>query len=138
AGIDKAINSAGKDYVGLVIANEAPNFSAGANLALLLMYAIEQEYDEIDFMIRTFQNTMMRARYSSIPVVVCPHGLTLGGGCEMSLHADAIQAHAETYIGLVEFGVGLIPAGGGTKEMTLRVSDAYEEGDIQLNSLKNA
>ncbi|MCR6642308.1 MAG: 3-hydroxyacyl-CoA dehydrogenase NAD-binding domain-containing protein [Sporocytophaga sp.] len=137
-GINKAINLAEKDYVGLVIANEAPNFSAGANLALLLMYAIEQEYDEIDFMIRTFQNTMMRARYSSIPVVVCPHGLTLGGGCEMSLHADAIQAHAETYIGLVEFGVGLIPAGGGTKEMTLRVSDAYEEGDIQLNSLKNA
>lgn len=137
-GINKAINLAEKDYAGLVIANEAPNFSAGANLALLLMYAIEQEYDEIDFMIRTFQNTMMRARYSSIPVVVCPHGLTLGGGCEMSLHADAIQAHAETYIGLVEFGVGLIPAGGGTKEMTLRVSDAYEEGDIQLNSLKNA
>jgi 3-hydroxyacyl-CoA dehydrogenase len=137
-GINKAINIAEKDYAGLVIANEAPNFSAGANLALLLMYAIEQEYDEIDFMIRTFQNTMMRARYSSIPVVVCPHGLTLGGGCEMSLHADAIQAHAETYIGLVEFGVGLIPAGGGTKEMTLRVSDAYEEGDIQLNSLKNA
>jgi 3-hydroxyacyl-CoA dehydrogenase len=137
-GINKAISIAEKDFAGLVIANEAPNFSAGANLALLLMYAIDQEYDEIDFMIRTFQNTMMRARYSAIPVVVCPHGLTLGGGCELSLHADAIQAHAETYIGLVEFGVGLIPAGGGTKEMTLRVSDAYEEGDIQLNSLKNA
>jgi len=137
-GINKAISIAEKDFAGLVIANEATNFSAGANLALLLMYAIDQEYDEIDFMIRTFQNTMMRARYSAIPVVVCPHGLTLGGGCELSLHADAIQAHAETYIGLVEFGVGLIPAGGGTKEMTLRVSDAYEEGDIQLNSLKNA
>lgn len=137
-GINKSIAIAEKDYAGLVIANEGPNFSAGANLALLLMYAIEQEYDEIDFMVRTFQNTMMRARYSSIPVVVAPHGLTLGGGCELTLHADKVQAHAETYIGLVEFGVGLIPAGGGTKEMTLRVSDSLEEGDIQLNNLKNA
>ncbi|HEY8402887.1 MAG TPA: 3-hydroxyacyl-CoA dehydrogenase NAD-binding domain-containing protein [Cytophagaceae bacterium] len=137
-GINKAISLAEKEYRGLVIANEGANFSAGANLALLLMYAIEQEYDEIDFMIRTFQNTMMRARYSSIPVVVAPHGMTLGGGCELTLHADAVQAHAETYIGLVEFGVGLIPAGGGTKEMTLRVSDSLEEGDLMLNSLKNA
>lgn len=137
-GINKAISLAEKEWTGLVIANEAPNFSAGANLALLFMYAIEQEYDEIDMMIRTFQNTMMRARYSSIPVVVCPAGLTLGGGCELTLHADKVQAHAETYIGLVEFGVGLIPAGGGSKEMTLRVSDDFEEGDIQLNALKNA
>ncbi|MFN6946663.1 MAG: 3-hydroxyacyl-CoA dehydrogenase NAD-binding domain-containing protein [Cytophagaceae bacterium] len=137
-GINKAINLAEEKYRGLVIGNDGANFSAGANLALVFMYAIEQEYDEIDFMIRTFQRTMMRARYSSIPVVVAPHGLTLGGGCELSLHADRVQALAETYIGLVEFGVGLIPGGGGTKEMTLRVSDAYEEGDIQLNSLKNA
>lgn len=137
-GINKAITLAEKEYTGLVIANEAPNFSAGANLALLFMYAIEQEYDEINMMIATFQNTMMRARYSSIPVVVCPAGLALGGGCELTLHADRVQAHAETYIGLVEFGVGLIPAGGGSKEMTLRVSDAFEEGDIQLNALKNA
>lgn len=138
-GINKSITLAEeKGYNGLVISNEAPNFSAGANLALLLMYAIEQEYDEIDMMIRTFQNTMMRARYSGIPVVVAPAGLTLGGGCELTLHADSVQMHAETYIGLVEFGVGLIPAGGGTKEMTLRVSDAFEEGDIQLNALKNA
>jgi 3-hydroxyacyl-CoA dehydrogenase len=136
-GINKAISIAEKEYDGLVIANEGANFSAGANLALVLMYAIEQEYDEIDFMIRSFQQTMMRARYSSIPVVVAPHGLTLGGGCEMTLHADHVQAYAETYIGLVEFGVGLIPAGGGTKEMTLRVSDAFEDGDLQLNSLKN-
>lgn len=138
-GINKAISIAEeKGYNGLVIGNEGPNFSAGANLALLLMYAVEQEYDEIDLMIRTFQNTIMRARYSSIPVVVAPAGLTLGGGCELTLHADRVQMHAETYIGLVEFGVGLIPAGGGTKEMTLRVADAYEEGDIQLNALKNA
>lgn len=137
-GINKAITLAEKDYNGLVIANDGPNFSAGANLALVFMYAIEQEYDEINMMIATFQNTMMRVRYSSVPVVVCPAGLTLGGGCEMTLHADRVQAHAETYMGLVEFGVGLIPAGGGTKEMTLRVSDSFEEGDLQLNALKNA
>jgi 3-hydroxyacyl-CoA dehydrogenase len=102
------------------------------------MYAIEQEYDELDFMIRTFQNTMMRARYSSIPVVVAPHGLTLGGGCEMTLHADHVQAAAETYIGLVEVGVGLIPGGGGTKELTKRVSDRFQAGDVELNALQNA
>jgi len=89
-------------------------------------------------MIRHFQNTMMRVRYSDIPVVVAPHGMTLGGGCEMSLHADIIQAAAETYIGLVEVGVGVIPGGGGTKELTKRVSDALEEGDVELNSLQNA
>lgn len=137
-GINKAISIAEKDYRGLVIGNQGPNFSAGANLALVLMYAVEQEYDEIDFMIRSFQNTMMRARYSSIPVVVAPHHLTLGGGCEITLHADHVQALSETYIGLVEFGVGLIPAGGGTKELTLRVSDSFEDGDIQQNNLKNA
>lgn len=136
--IQRSIAIAEKDYRGLVIGNQGPNFSAGANLALVLMYAVEQEYDEIDFMIRTFQNTMMRARYSSIPVVVAPHHLTLGGGCEITLHADHVQALSETYIGLVEFGVGLIPAGGGTKELTLRVSDSFEDGDIQLNNLKNA
>ncbi|MCS6822691.1 MAG: 3-hydroxyacyl-CoA dehydrogenase NAD-binding domain-containing protein [Cytophagaceae bacterium] len=136
--INKSIAIAEKDFNGLVIANEGENFSAGANLALLLMYAIEQEYDEIDFMVRTFQNTMMRVRYSAIPVVVAPRGLTLGGGCELTLHADRVQAHAETYIGLVEFGVGLIPAGGGTKEFVLRVSDSFEDGDIMLNNLKNA
>jgi 3-hydroxyacyl-CoA dehydrogenase len=136
--INKSIAIAEKDHAGLVIGNEGPNFSAGANLAMLLMYAIEQEYDEIDLMIRTFQNTMMRARYSSVPVVVAPHGLTLGGGCELTLHADRVQIAGETYMGLVEFGVGLIPAGGGTKELTLRISDGFEDGDIQLNALKNA
>lgn len=135
-GLNKAIDLAEKDYQGLVVGNQGANFSAGANLGMVFMYAIEQEYDELDFMIRTFQNTMMRARYSSIPVVVAPHTLTLGGGCELSLHADQIQAAAETYIGLVEVGVGLIPGGGGTKEMTLRVSDRFVEGDVELNFLQ--
>lgn len=137
AALNKSIEIAEKDFRGLVIGNNAPNFSAGANLAMLLMFAIDQEWDEIDLMVRSFQKTMMRARYSSIPVVTAPHGLTLGGGCELNLHADAAQPAAETYIGLVEFGVGLIPGGGGTKEMTLRASDAYEKGDIELNTLQN-
>src|SRR5690606_14004302 len=98
------------------IANGGANFSAGANIGLIFMLAAEQEYDELEMAIRQFQNATMRLRYSSIPVAVVPHGLTLGGGCEMCLHADAVQAAAETYIGLVEPGVGLIPGGGGTKE----------------------
>ena len=101
------------------------------------MYAIEQEYDEVSMMIKAFQDTMMRVRYSSVPVVVAPHGLTLGGGCEMTLHADKVQAAAETYIGLVEVGVGLIPAGGGTKELTKRISDSFSTGDVELNDLQN-
>jgi 3-hydroxyacyl-CoA dehydrogenase len=136
--INTSLDIAEKDFRGLVVGNNGPNFSAGANLAMLLMFAIDQEWDEIDLMVRQFQKTMMRARYSSVPVITAPHGLTLGGGCELNLHADAVQAAAETYIGLVEFGVGLIPAGGGTKEMTLRASDAYEKGDIELNTLQNA
>jgi 3-hydroxyacyl-CoA dehydrogenase len=135
--LSRALDMAEKDYAGLVIANEGINFSVGANLAMVFMSAIEQEYDEIDFMIRQFQNTIMRLRYSSIPVVVAPHGMALGGGCEMSMHSDRVQAAAETYIGLVEVGVGLIPAGGGTKEMTLRVSDRLEAGDVELNALQN-
>ncbi|MEO1051593.1 MAG: 3-hydroxyacyl-CoA dehydrogenase NAD-binding domain-containing protein [Bacteroidota bacterium] len=137
-GLNKAIAMAEKDYRGLVVGNQGAQFSAGANLAMVFMYAIEQEYDELEFMIRSFQNSMMRVRYSSVPVVVAPHGLTLGGGCEMSLHADKIQAAAETYIGLVEVGVGLIPGGGGTKELTKRASDGIEAGDVELNALQNA
>lgn len=137
AGLNKGIEIAEKDFRGVVIGNDAANFSAGANLALVYMYALEQEYDEINFMIKQFQDTMMRMRYSAIPVVGAPHGLALGGGCEINLHCDHIQAAAETYMGLVEFGVGLIPAGGGTKEMTLRASERYEEGDIEYNTLKN-
>ena len=135
-GINKAIDIAEKDFKGLVIGNDGANFSAGANLAMVFMFAVEQEYDEIDFAIRAFQNANMRVRYSSVPVVVAPHGLTLGGGCEMSMHADKVQAAAETYIGMVEFGVGLIPGGGGSKEFALRLSDSFREGDIELNLLK--
>ncbi len=134
--LSKSITTAEENYKGLVIANSGANFSAGANVGLIFMFAVEQEYDELDFAIRQFQNTMMRMRYSSIPVVVAPHGLSLGGGCEICLHADAVQAAAESYIGLVEMGVGLIPGGGGTKEMTLRASDRNIKEDIELNYLQ--
>ncbi|MBT0812487.1 3-hydroxyacyl-CoA dehydrogenase/enoyl-CoA hydratase family protein [Litoribacter ruber] len=136
-GINTAISMAEKQYKGLVIGNEGPNFSAGANLAMLFMFAGDQDFDEINLMIAQFQNTMMRARYSSVPVVVAPHNMGLGGGCELSLHADAVQAHAELYMGLVEVGVGLIPAGGGTKEMTLRFSESIKDGDVELNRLQD-
>ena len=135
-GMSKAIDIAEKDFAGLVIGNEGQNFSAGANLAMIFMFATDQEFDEIDMAIRAFQNMNMRVRYSGIPVVVAPHALTLGGGCEMSLHADRVVASAETYIGLVEFGVGLIPGGGGSKEMTLRASDAYGDGNIDEQVLR--
>jgi 3-hydroxyacyl-CoA dehydrogenase len=137
-GLNKSVDLAEKNYRGLVIGHQGPDFSLGANLGLVFMYAIEQDYDEIDFMVRAFQNSTMRLRYSSIPVVVCPQGRTLGGGCEMTLHADLAQAAAETYVGLVEVGVGLIPGGGGTKEFTKRVSDSLQEGDVELNALQNA
>lgn len=137
-GLNYAIGLAEKDYRGLVVGHQGPDFSLGANLGLVFMYAIEQDYDEIDFMVRAFQNTVMRLRYSSVPVVVATQGRTLGGGCEMTMHADIAQAAAETYIGLVEVGVGLIPGGGGTKEFTKRVSDSLQEGDVELNALQNA
>jgi 3-hydroxyacyl-CoA dehydrogenase len=137
-GLMKAIETAEKDYRGLVIGHQGADFSLGANLGLVFMYAIEQDYDEIDFMVRAFQNAVMRIRYSSVPVVVAPQGRTLGGGCEMTMHADIAQAAAETYIGLVEVGVGLIPGGGGTKEFTKRISDRAQEGDVELNALQNA
>jgi 3-hydroxyacyl-CoA dehydrogenase len=135
-GLNKAIDMAEKDYRGLVISNEGANFSAGANLAMVFMMAVEQEFDEIDFSIRAFQNTVMRVRYSSIPVIAAPQGMALGGGCEICLHADKVVAAAETYIGLVEFGVGVIPAGGGTKEFALRFSDGMRDGDILINNLR--
>lgn len=134
--VQKSIALAEQEYKGLVIANGGANFSAGANVGLIFMLAAEQEYDELDMAVRQFQNTTMRMRYSSIPVVVAPHGLTLGGGCEMCLHADAVQAAAESYIGLVEFGVGLIPGGGGTKEMAVRASDRNIKEDVELNYLQ--
>ena len=137
AGINKAIELSEKNFKGLVIANEGANFSAGANVGMIFMFAIEQEYDELDFAIRAFQNTMMRVRYSSIPVVVAPHGLALGGACEMSLHSDKVCAAAETYTGLVELGVGLIPGGGGTKEFVVRASDETHEDEPETITLKN-
>ena len=136
-GVNKAIDLAEQGYRGLVISNEGEHFSAGANLGLVFMMAVEQDFDEVDFAVRAFQQTMMRVRYSAIPVVVAPHGLTLGGGCEMCLHADKVVAHAETYMGLVEFGVGVIPGGGGTKEFVLRLADELHEGDMETNQFRN-
>lgn len=134
--INKSIEIAEKDFKGLVIGNNGQHFSAGANLAMMFMLATEQEYDEIDLAVRQFQNTTMHIRYSNIPVVVAPHSLVLGGGCEVCLHADKVNASAETYIGLVEVGVGILPAGGGTKEMTLRASDSYIENGLELPELQ--
>lgn len=136
-GINKAIDLAEQQYKGLVVSNNGTNFSAGANVGMIFMMAVEQEFDELDFAIRQFQNTMMRIRYSSIPVVAAPHNMALGGGCELCLHADKVVAHAETYMGLVEFGVGLIPGGGGTKEFALRLSDDLQEGDVALNAYRD-
>ena len=135
-GINKAIDLAEKEYQGLVIGNQAANFSVGANIGMIFMMAVEQEYDELNSAIKYFQDTMMRMRYSSIPTISAPHGMTLGGGCEISLHADKIVAAAETYMGLVEFGVGVIPGGGGSKEMALRASNSFSEGDVELNALQ--
>ncbi len=135
--INKSIEIAENGYAGLVIGNDAPNFSVGANLMMIAMMAMEQEYDELDIAIRQFQNTTMRCRYSSVPVVSAPHGMTLGGGCEVVMHSDVAVASAETYIGLVEVGVGLLPAGGGTKEMALRTSDSIKNGDPILPTLQD-
>ncbi len=135
--IQKSISKAEQNYKGLVIANDTANFSAGANVGMIFMFAIEQEYDELDMAVRMFQNTMMRARYSSVPVVVAPHALALGGACELSLHSDKVCAAAETYIGLVELGVGLIPGGGGTKEFVLRAADEMHEDEPDTITLKN-
>ena len=136
-GIQKSVAIAEEKYRGVVIANEGQNFSAGANVGMIFMFAVEQEYDELDMAVRLFQQTMMRARYSSVPVVVAPHALTLGGACELSLHADKLCASAETYIGLVELGVGLIPGGGGTKEFVLRAADEMHEDEPETITLKN-
>ena len=136
-GIQKSISVAEEKYKGLVIANDGPNFSAGANVGMIFMLAIEQDYDEIDMAIRMFQSTMMRVRYSSIPVVLAPHGLALGGGCEICLHADKVIAAAETYTGLVEVGIGVIPGGGGTKEFVLRAADEMHPGEPETITLQN-
>src|SRR5213075_2888515 len=122
------VKEAAANFQALVIGNDAPNFSAGANLMLLLLEAQEGNWDEIDAMVRTFQATTAALRFADVPVVACPAGMTLGGGCEIALHADRVQAAAETYMGLSEVAVGLIPAGGGTKEMVARAVEDLPPG----------
>ena len=135
-GMNRAIDLAEKEYKGLVIYNTGQNFSAGANVGMIFMMAIEQDYDELNFAVKAFQDAMMRVRYSNIPVIVAPHNLALGGSCEMSMHADKVVAHAELYMGLVEFGVGVIPGGGGTKEFAKRLSEELKDGDIKINRMR--
>ena len=135
-GLDKAIDIAEENFQGLVIGNQAPYFSAGANLSMILMAAAEQEYDQINSTIKKFQDIVMRLRYCNIPTIASVQGMTLAGGCEVAMHCDKIVANAETYTGLVEVGVGIIPAGGGTKEMTLRASNKYNKNDVELNILQ--
>ena len=118
------VAEAERNGVALVVGNEAVNFSAGANLMLLLLEAQEGNWEDVDLMVRSFQASTGALRYARIPVVVAPAGLALGGGCEVVLHGDRVQASAETYLGLVEVGVGLIPAAGGTKEMLARATEA--------------
>jgi 3-hydroxyacyl-CoA dehydrogenase len=128
------VKEAAANFAALVIGTDAPDFSAGANLMLVLLEAQEGNWDEIDLMVRAFQGATQALRHSPVPVVVAPVGLALGGGCEIAMHADRIQAAAETYIGLVEVGVGLIPGGGGTKEMVARASQAVNGSSAELLS----
>ncbi|MCA1764055.1 MAG: enoyl-CoA hydratase/isomerase family protein [Flavobacteriales bacterium] len=137
SGLNKAIDMAEADYKGLVVSNTGDNFSAGANVGMIFMMAAEQEYDELEFAVKSFQNAMMRMRYSSIPVIAAPHNMALGGGCELCMHTDKVVAHAELYMGLVEFGVGVIPGGGGTKEFALRAAEEMKDGDIRINTFRN-
>lgn len=136
-GIHRAIDFAEEKFQGIVIGNQAENFSVGANIAMIYAMATAKEYEKLNQTIAYFQNTMMRLRYSSIPTVAAIHGMTLGGGCELSLHTDKVVVAAETYIGLVEFGIGLIPGGGGSKELTVRASDGLRKGDVILNRLQD-
>lgn len=119
----KSLKEVEENYEGLVIGNQGLNFSAGANLMMVLLAAMEGEWDDIDLMVRGFQKATMAAKYSKKPVVVAPFGLTLGGGCEFTLASAKVVASSETYIGLVEVGVGLVPGGGGSKEMAIRALD---------------
>lgn len=135
-GIQESIQLAEEgEWKGLVIGNNATNFSVGANLMMIAMMAYQQEWDQLNFAVNTFQQTTMRCRYSKIPVVIATQGYVFGGGCETLMHCDAAVCAAESYIGLVEVGVGLLPGGGGTKEFALRASDAFFEGDVQIPTL---
>jgi 3-hydroxyacyl-CoA dehydrogenase len=122
-----ALDEVERNFKGLVVGNQGGNFSAGANIMMLLLAAQEEEWDDINMMVAGLQRAVMRLRYSPKPVVTAPYGLTLGGGCEIAIHGNRMRAAAETYIGLVEVGVGVIPAGGGTKEMTMRAMDAAQK-----------
>ena len=126
------LKEASANFQALVVGNEGEHFSAGANIMLLLLEAQEENWDEVDLMVRAFQNATMALRYADVPVIVAPAGLALGGGCEIVLHADRVQAAAESYIGLVEAGVGLIPAGGGTKEMVARAAEQMPPGSTDF------
>ncbi|TDM00218.1 MAG: 3-hydroxyacyl-CoA dehydrogenase [Flavobacteriaceae bacterium] len=136
--INYAIDLAEKEYRGLVIANNADNFSVGANLGMILMLAADGEWEDLNAAVKYFQDTTMRIRYSSIPVVSGVQGMVFGGGCEITLHSDKVVAAAESYMGLVEFGVGLLPGGGGTKELTRRAALGVLPDDVQTNRLRNA
>jgi 3-hydroxyacyl-CoA dehydrogenase len=130
--LQAGVREASRNFAALVVANDALHFSAGANLMLVLLEAQEANWDDIDFMVRAFQQATMGLRYADVPVVVAPAGLALGGGCEIALHADRVQAAGETYMGLVEVGVGLIPAGGGTKEMVARAAENMPPGSTDF------
>ncbi len=136
--LQEGVREASKNFTALVVGNDALHFSAGANLMLVLLEAQEANWDEIDLMVRAFQQSTMALRYADVPVIVAPAGLALGGGCEIVLHADRVQAAAETYMGLVEVGVGLIPAGGGTKEMVARAAEARIGSDDLLPVVQRA
>lgn len=135
--INKGIDLAETEYDAVILGNQGANFSVGANLAMVFMMAVEQEYDELNFSVKYFQDTVMRLRYSTCPTIVAPHGYTFGGACEMTMHADKVVAAAETYIGLVEFGVGIIPGGAGSKEMAVRASEGLLKDDVKLNKLRD-
>ncbi|HEY6508012.1 MAG TPA: enoyl-CoA hydratase/isomerase family protein, partial [Vicinamibacterales bacterium] len=128
--LQQGTEEAARNFAALVVGNDAPHFSAGANLLLVLLEAQDENWEELEQMVRGFQQTAMGLRCCDVPVVVAPSGLTLGGACELALHADRVHAAGETYMGLVEVGVGLIPAGGGTKEMVARAADRASGGDL--------
>jgi len=136
-GINKAIEMTEANHQALIISNEGDHFSAGANIGLVFMLAIEQEFEELDMVVKTFQDTMLKLKYAPFPVIAAPHNMALGGGCEISMHCDKVIAHTETYMGLVELGVGVIPAGGGTKEFALRLSNEIQTDDVRINRFRD-